>query len=406
MKKKYVFGMLLLTLGMCLTGCGTTVGTNTQNYFAQVGSVIDTLLASRGVSASETETKKSTVPSLATPADFKVDENGNFSFGAVENADYYLIYMCDSEAVNDEDDFIYSSDAIADSGAENYSGNLDDILNYAYGEYLVKVLAFPSLDDSEYSSSSAAVATYSVTGSMDEPQIAYFWNTFSDTIDIQIANINNYQYEVFPDQVTVTFTNTEDVSDVVNVEITNITTETYSVKTDEVLRGNTYDISAVAESSSPYVTNQTSEVVEIAKGVELGERNIVTEGYSFPEGSNSFARGSGAFPSIQEGFELENGGVCGEAVANGIGGITYLTYTATPTNPTEGALYSYTVNAPGFFDFTGVLHVYEDNTLMMLIDGPAGPVQPTRIEGVWFENEDGTVTLCYNPDSVTVVTTE
>lgn len=406
MKKKYIFVPFLLALSMGLTGCGTSVVSNTQNYFTQVGTVVDTLLASKGASTGENAAKKSAVPSLEAPSDFELNENGDFSFGAVENADYYLIYMCDSEAVNDEDDFIYSSDAIADSGAESYSGNLNDILNYAYGEYLVKVLAFPSLDDAEHTSSPAAVASYSVTGAMDDPQIAYFWNTFSDTIDVQIANIGSYQYEVFPDKVSITFTNTADTSDVVNVEITDITTESYSLKTDAVVRGGTYDISAVAESSSPYVTNQTSQVVEIAKGLELGERNIVTEGYSFPEGSNSFARGSGAFPSIQDSFNLENGGTCGEAVANGIGGITYLTYTATPAETADGALYSYTVEAPGFFDFTGSMNVYENNTLTLVIDGPAGPVRPTQIDGVWFENEDGTVTLCYNPDSIAEVATE
>lgn len=406
MKRKYGFLAVPLALSLCLTGCGTSVGSNTQNYFDQVGSIIGTLLASGGSSDSVSQTSKDALPKLDAPSDFTVDEAGNYSFGAVENADYYLIYMCDVSAISDEDDFIYSSDAISASGAESYSGNLNDVMNYAYGEYLVKVLAFPSLDDTEHASSSAATASYSVTGAMADPQIAYFWNTFSDTVDVQLANVGSYQYEVFPDKVTVTFTNAADASDVVNVEITDITMETYSMKSDAVLRGNTYDISAVAESSSPYVTNQTSQVVSVAKGVEFSDRNILVDGYSFPEGSNSFARGSGAFPNIQESFDPENGGVCGEAVANGIGGITYLTYTAMPTETADGALHSYTVNAPGFFDFTGTMNLYSDNSLVMLIDGPAGPVQPTQIEGIWFENEDGSVTLCYNPDSVTVVATE
>lgn len=406
MKRKFGYLAVPVALSLCLTGCTTSAASNTQNYFDQVGAVIGTLSAGSSSRTNTSGTQKDAAPKLATPSDFTVDETGNFSFKAVEDADYYLIYMCDIAAINDEDDFIYSSDAISDNGAESYSGNLDDIIHYAYGEYLVKVLAFPSLDDAQHASSSAATAPYSVTGAMDDPQIAYFWNTFSDTIDVQLANIGNYQYEVFPDKVTVTFTNTADASDVVNVEITDITTETYSMKSDAVLHGNTYDISAVAESSSPYVTNQTSQVVDVAKAVELGDRNILIDGYSFPEGSNSFARGSGAFPNIWESFDPENGGVCGEAVANGIGGITYLTYTATPTDPADGALYSYTVNAPGFFDFTGTMNIYSDNTLVMLIDGPAGPVQPTQIEGLWFENEDGTVTLCYNPDSVAVVVTE
>lgn len=404
-KKTYLFIISLIT-AFLVTGCGSTVSKNTQNYFAQVGNVINDLKKSGDGDSKQAETTGA--PKLATPSDFTVDADGNFSFGSVEDADHYLIYMCAADAVNDEDDFIYSSDAIYDDGNNGCTGSLNDVINYAYGEYLVKVLAFPALDDTEHDFSAAAVAAYTVTGIMDDPEIAYFWNAFTDTMDIQLSNINSYQYEVYPDQVVVTFTNTENSSDVVNVELTDISLENYSVKTDSVLRGNTYEITAIAESSSEFVSNASSQVVQVEYALTLGERNVLVEGYSFPDGDNGFARGAGQFPNICESFTPETGGVCGEAIgsAPGGGGDRYdLIYTATPIEAEDGAVYSYSIEASGFFEFTGTMNLYEDNSLVLLMDGPAGPVQPTQIEGLWLENEDGTYTLCYNPDSVTVVTT-
>lgn len=406
MKRKTYLFIISLIVAFLITGCGTTVVENTQNYFAQVGNVMNDLKKSGDGDSKEAESTGA--PKLAAPADFMVDADGNFSFDAVEDADHYLIYMCAPDAVKDEDDFIYSSDAIYDNGNADCKGNLSDVINYAYGEYLVKVLAFPALDDTEHDFSQAATASYTITGIMDNPEIAYFWNAFTDTMDIQISNINSYQYEVYPDQVVVTFTNTENASDIVTVELTDISLENYSAKTDAVLRDNTYEITAVAESSSEFVNNASSEVVQVEQALALGERNILVDGYSFPEGSNGFARGAGQFPNICESFAPETGGVCGEAIGSAPGGAgdrIELIYTATPIEAADGAVYSYSIEAPGFFPFTGSMSLYADNSLVMLMDGPAGPVQPTQIEGVWLENEDGTYTLCFNPDSVTVITT-
>lgn len=404
-RKAYLFTVSVIA-ALLFTGCGTTVVENTQNYFAQVGNVISDL--QKGGEGEQKGAETIDVPKLAAPADFTVDADGNFSFGAVEDADHYLIYMCAPDAVKDEDDFIYSSDAIYDNGNTDCKGNLSDVMDYAYGEYLVKVLAFPALDDTGHDFSQAATASYTITGTMDNPEISYFWNAFTDTMDIQISNIDNYQYEVYPDQVVVTFTNTEDDSDIVKVELKDISLENCSIKTDAVLRGNTYEITAVAESTSEFVNNASSDVVQVEQALALGERNILVDGYSFPEGSNGFARGAGQFPNICESFAPETGGVCGEAIGSAPGGAgdrIELIYTATPTEAAEGAAYSYSIEAPGFFPFTGSMSLYADNSLVMLMDGPAGPVQPTQIEGLWFENEDGTYTLCFNPDSVTVITT-
>lgn len=406
MKRKACFLMISLLAVLTFTGCGSTVVENTQNYFAQVGDVLKDLRKSGD--GGQKEQEFASIPKLDSPADFVVDSDGNFSFKTVENADHYLIYMCAPDAVRDEDDFIYSSDAIYDNGGDKCSGNLSDVMEYAYGEYLVKVLAFPALDDTAHDFSPAATADYTIIGALDDPQIAYFWNVFSDTIDIQISNIGSYQFQVYPDRVLVTFTNTEDPSDVVNVELKDISLENYSIRTDAVLRGNTYDVTALAESNSEFVNNASSGQVQVAQALTLGERNVLVEGYSFPEGSNGFARGAGQFPNIYEGFTPETGGVCGEAVGSSPGGAgdrIELIYTATPTEAADGAVYSYTIEAPGFFPFTGSMNLYADNSMTMLMDGPAGPVQPTQIEGLWFENDDGTYTLCFNPDSVTVITT-
>ncbi len=373
MKRKVCFIMIPLFVTLIFTGCGTTVVENTQNYFAQVGNVLDDLWKSGDGGQKEKEIER--IPKLDSPTDFMVDADGNFSFGAVENADHYLIYMCAPDAVRDEDDFIYSSDAIYSNGNAECRGNLSDVMDYAYGEYLVKVLAFPALDDAAHDFSPAATADYTIIGTLDDPQIAYFWNVFSDTIDIQISNIGTYQYQVYPDQVVVTFTNTKDASDVVKVEMTDISLENYSIKIDTVLRGNTYDITAVAESSSEFVSNASSGQVQVAQALTLGERNVLVEGYSFPEGSNGYARGAGQFPNIYEGFNPETGGICGEAVGSAPGGAgdrIELIYTATPIEAVDGAVYSYSIEAPGFFAFTGLMSLYADNSMVMLMDGPAG----------------------------------
>ena len=43
MKRKVCFIMIPLFVTLIFTGCGTTVVENTQNYFAQVGNVLDDL---------------------------------------------------------------------------------------------------------------------------------------------------------------------------------------------------------------------------------------------------------------------------------------------------------------------------------------------------------------------------
>ena len=101
---------------MCVcTGCASSVADNTETYFSTVGSTLNTWFANN--SEKESGGEKSTDKiKLDTPGEFTLDENGNYSFIGVENADYYLVYFCAPDAVNDGDAFLYSSDALKAEG--------------------------------------------------------------------------------------------------------------------------------------------------------------------------------------------------------------------------------------------------------------------------------------------------
>ena len=162
MSAKKKIGVVMMASLLCVcTGCASSVADNTNTYFSQVNSTLNTwFVSNRTKNDGEESSGKA---KLDAPADFTLDENGNYSFTGVENADYYLVYFCAPDAVNDEDAFLYSSDALkADgNGGEIYEGNVDDLLQYGYGEYLVKVFAFPDMNDNEHSVSAAASTSFS-----------------------------------------------------------------------------------------------------------------------------------------------------------------------------------------------------------------------------------------------------
>lgn len=395
MKKRSILALFLVaSLGM-LTGCQTSAAENAATYWEQMGQVKDTLSSNVSASGKEDSAKESNADQLATPTDFTLDENGNYSFTGVENADYYLIYFCDTEATGDSDAFLYSSDSIAATGegGESYTGNIDDILKYGYGEYLAKVYAFPSMNDTDHSVSSAATASFVSTGAQDTPTIDYLWNTYDNTMEVQLSNVDVYMYESYPDSVDVTFTNVENESDSVIVTIQDVSADNYTAVSDALTRGTTYNITAVNYSQSEYVTNNTSDVTDVAENVTCGESNVMSENYYFTDG---IARSSFSYPQVCENFNLAEGGVIEPGA-----GLTY-TFDATPTTPNEGSSYSYTVACGHFFaSLDGVLELYEDGTLMMNQPSDFPPEGPSSIQGTWIDNGDGTATLSFDHSTVT-----
>lgn len=394
-KKK--LGIIMMASLMCVcTGCASSVADNTETYFSTVGSTLNTWFANN--SEKESGGEKSTDKiKLDTPGEFTLDENGNYSFIGVENADYYLVYFCAPDAVNDGDAFLYSSDALKaeGEGGESYEGNIDDLLRYGYGEYLVKVFAFPSVNDSQHEMSMAATTGYSCSGEQDAPVIDYLWNTFDDTVEVQLSNIDTYTYQCYPDTVDVTFINTEDASDVTVITMEDLSPEHNTLVSDNLKKGTTYNITAVSKSSSAYVLNSESDVADVADNVTFADTNVMSENYLYTDG---IARASFSYPQVCENFDLENAGAMNE-----LGVSLKFTFTATPTTAGTGCAYSYIVAGdcrPFSFE-DGTLDLYTDGTFLMCQNSEMPPQGPSTIQGIWKDNGDGTATLSFNHATLT-----
>lgn len=377
---------------LALTGCSSQAPKHLKSYFSNASAIMSNLGGSRkssGTAASSESTTQAT--QLDVPTDFTVSEDGTYSFKGVENATQYLIYFCEPTATEDGDDYIYSSDPITDTGAESYTGKLSDVINAAYGDYLVKVFAFPDLTDTAYSMSGAAKAEYVYSGAQSDPVVDYFWNTIDGTMELVLTNVEDYTYEVYPDAVEVTFTNTEDASDVVTASIEGITADTYTATTDQLTEGATYSVTAVSKSSNEYVTNAESAVVTVADSVTAdADKNVLSAGYTWSDGWASF-------PRLVENFPL-SGGVAGQLM--GSFGKISADITCTATTASAGSAYTYSFDAPyGPFTISGTLELKSDGTAALNETG-GGPVAGGTVEGVWVDNGDGTATISYVPADI------
>ena len=395
MKKIKLLTLGLMAAALCLscTAC-TSLAENTETYFSSVSSILSNLMASgKAPQTQQTAGPVSTGTPLDAPTNFTIDAEGNYSFTGVADAEYYLLYFCAPDATSDSDTFIYSSEPIQDDGSETYSGHASDAFQYAFGEYLVKVYAFPDLTDDTRSMSTAATATYTYTGNQSAPQIYYYWNTFGGTMCVQVANMNDYLYEAYPDKVEVTFTNTADSSDTVTVAIEGVSPQNYAASTDALTRGATYSVTAVATSSSSFVLNPTSDTTTVSDGLTMGDTHLFTDGYMYSDG---FANDIFRWPVIGENFDMANGGAAGLAPSMG-GGRT--TFTTTPAATTAGSSYTYTLQAGSWA--AGTLELYPDGTFYAHETG-GGPVNASNIQGTWVDNGDGTATLSYDHSTLVI----
>lgn len=392
--RKTLTVILAAAMALGVTGCGSTVATNTKEYFANVASILHTM-QSNGQQDKETSTTTTTdtATQLATPSDFAVDADGNYSFTGVDHAEYYLLYFCAPEATGDDDSYIYTSGPIEANSSNTYSGNCADEFNYAFGSYLAKVYAFPDLTDDDYSMSKAATAEYSYSGYQSAPQLDYYWNTFDGTMSIQIANLGDYEFEAYPDQVDITFTNAENSADAVTLTIEGVTPSNYQIDTDALTAGAAYDVTAVATSSSEYVLNPTSDTSNVVNGLQLGESSIITAGYSYSDG---FANNIFSWPRVCESLDLENGGSAG--TAPGMRG-SAIEFTATPVSAGDGS-YTYDLVA-GSWTRSGSLILNADGTFTAELEG-SGPVNSSAHGGTWIDNGDGTATLSYDPGQLVI----
>ena len=394
MKPRKLLSLLLTAgvLGLLCTSCATTALDNINTYYDEVEAVMDDWFASSTSAGGSATESQSTAAKLDAPADFTLSENGDYSFTGVANADYYLVYFCAPDATNDSDPFLFSSNSIdaTGTGGETYSGNIDDLVQYGYGEYLVKVFAFPSLNDSAHAMSTAATATYSFSGAQDAPVVDYLWNTFDGTVDVQVSNIADYMYQVYPDTVEVTFTNTADAADTVVVTVEDLSADHYNAVSDALTPGATYDITAVAHSESAFVTNPTSDTTQVAQGVTFDGHNVISANYYYTDG---IARNSFSYPQYVDRFDLTNGGVfnCGNSSIS-------FDFTATPTAASAGSAYTYSMTSDNrpFSIKDGTLELYTDGTFRFDQYSEMPPQGPSHIEGIWTDNGDGTANLSFD----------
>lgn len=121
-KKKLLLPLTAAACALLLAGCGTSVGEHANTYFSQMGNVIRTAIdsarAEKEADSSPTQTVDANA--LAAPANFTVDENGNYSFDGVENAQYYYVYVY-SDATGVE--AVAQSEQIPENGSASYSGS-------------------------------------------------------------------------------------------------------------------------------------------------------------------------------------------------------------------------------------------------------------------------------------------
>ena len=385
---------LMCALALLCTACSSTTALdNIDTYYSEVGAVLDDWFSSSsGADTSGTGGSTTAATALDAPGSFTLDADGNYSFNGVADADYYLVYFCAPDATNDSDPFLFSSGSIdaTGTGGETYSGSIDDLVQYGYGEYLVKVFAFPSLNDASHAMSTAATATYSFSGAQDAPVIEYLWNTFDGTVDVQLSNIDTYMYQAYPDSVEVTFTNTADPSDTVVVTIEDLSADHYSATSDALTRGATYDITAVNHSENAYVTNGTSDTAQVAQGVTFGGHNVISADYYYTDG---IARNSFSYPQYVDRFDLINGGVfnCGNSSIS-------FNFTATPTAASAGSAYTYSMTSDNrpFAIQDGTLELYTDGTFRFDQYSEMPPQGPSHIEGIWTDNGDGTANLSFD----------
>lgn len=454
--KEISAAMAAALCGTLLTGCASTMSSNSSVYMTQMSQKMNVWKNSIGApaqadssAASSSEEVDDGTARVATPANWTVNESGEYSFDGVEDAAYYIIYLYDKNDTSGS--FAYMSTNIEDDGSAAYTGKLSDLFGYCYGLYDAEVVAYPEVGVTDVKKSKAAECDFTVTGEVPDASVGYLWDGFTNTFGVELLNFEEYAASSFPTEVKVTLTNQSDSADVVTLDIQNVSIDdnVFSAETQDVTLGATYAVQASMTWDSEVVTN-ASATLDLGTVTTAEGQNAMTDGYGY---LNTDVYLSLDYPMVKTDFDLANGGSAGtwyffvnafttnkgvaipttfvdcrnfQGEKSSMGGDYHdgedVEFTVTPTAANSGAAYSYdlTVAGPrdvvslfdGFFwndmpDGTGTLDLYSDGTFKMVILPPqsngdsAGPMGPrglagSSIEGNWTDNGDGTATLSYN----------
>ena len=422
--KKIVALLLILAVCFSLTAC-TTAGENVNEYFNQVSKKLAII---NGNKSSSSDSSDSKTP-LAAPANLTIDENGNFSFESVENADNYIVYFYDKST----DVGRYNSNPITET-----SGNLRDLVDYAFGIYNIKVVAYPDATDKTYKKSDAATAEYTYQGEVVAPEYAYRWDCFTKEFGVELVNIAEYEKSTFPLSAEITLTPASGDAVTLSIEGFSLEDNIFSAGTESLANGD-YTITAVTTWDSEIVTNSVIES-DIGNVTISDKYNAMSAGYGY---LNTDVYTTLDYPTVAD-FDPTVGGSIGTwyyfenykvsykgvvtTATFGERDVEDVWYTATPAETvTDGSLYSFDIelqNASGkislydgFFYHDqnkgyGTLEVKEDGTFTLEILGSvqeesssqqggmgmggSGGVPHGSIQGTWIDNGDGTIKLSYD----------
>lgn len=386
-------------LAASLSGC-TSIADHMDNLLDAMGDVLGTDQPTTQTGPVVEDEREP----LASPSHFTIDEHGNYSFAAVPGASYYVLQFCEAGSVSDADDYLFVSPQIEDDGSAVYTGNCQDLFHYAYRNYTAKVFAYPELTDSEKKVSAAATCEYSFSGEIDAPELSYFWNTNTKTIEFYVNNIEtSYYYQAYPDTIEIDLISKTGETDDQTLVIDPVSETNYYISY-EGLAEDTYDIVAFATSTNDAVLNQHTETVTVAADIELGATNKLSDNY-YHSGDNYdvsvkplYSSAWGWWPLLCESFDLTNGGNAGTVIGRKGDFVTFVN--ATPVQASEGSVYTFETeigfNPPAVVSY-GTLELYADHTFRLTV-GRTGPMSDGYLTGSWVDNGDGTATLSYNPN--------
>lgn len=452
-KKILVLAIVGCLCLLTLSSCNSRLEEQAGIYISSIQNVINNYIEYNEIMNGD-HSAPTRENALATPANFTI-QDGTYSFDKVENASYYVISVYEEKGSLDA----VGSLTIQDDGSATYTGSMADIesasqggnqmggnqiggdqqqgaeaakLEYSYGEWYVRVVAWPEEGGTlEYSD--AAFATYAVKGEVANGTISnkYVWNVCTGNLTVTLSGFD-YAKTAYPTNVKVTLTNNS-TQEKITVDTGKLTSSSVEVATSPPVSDADYTVSLDCEWDENFVTNPTWSTTagEIAVSAD---KSLMSDGLSYTSGIfNQFE-----FPFVYEGFNpaavstdkayaeiaLEDGVVFGTSNA----GNNECTFRAYPIwsdkgyEGKDGAIYSFDVRIKGASAITatpekspgsastniifGQLDFFADGTFELEIEYQyirtdamnAGvySVPGSLCEGFYHVEDDGSYTLSFD----------
>ena len=422
MIKKFKKLGLLMACAICLslcTACSTNVGEHSSTYIEQMKYVFETA-KNNSIDTVEGSSSELDPDALLAVENLTVDEDGNYSFDATENAEYYYVYIYENNTTKDA---TAQSEKITEDGSGTYTGSISDIAQLTYGDWKVAVVAYPTSDSGKKASPEAKV-TYTRSGEVDygDPQVYYMWTLSSNTLSIKVDDMD-YAMTAYPTNIHLTLTNDADSSDVIELDINDVSESSATATTTDAKEDATYTVKADFTWDENYVSNP-SYSVDGAEAVTSSTENTIAGNFYYSSSIfNTFD-----FPHVQENFDPEKGGSVGYWYNNTTTeeSDTNAYFEATPKTAENGAKWSYDIVvtspsgaitatpklSPGSATTThifGTLDIFEDGTFTMNIEyqylrtdsmnAAVYYVPDVDCSGIYSTNDDGTINLSYDHEN-------